>query len=31
MTIHFENGLFVFRRDLRIIDNKGLNLLSNYL
>jgi deoxyribodipyrimidine photo-lyase len=30
MTIHFENGLFVFRRDLRIIDNKGLNLLSNY-
>lgn len=24
----FENGLFIFRRDLRIIDNKGLNLLN---
>lgn len=24
----FENGLFIFRRDLRIIDNNGLNLLS---
>jgi deoxyribodipyrimidine photo-lyase len=23
-----ENGLFIFRRDLRIIDNKGLNLLN---
>lgn len=24
----FENGLFIFRRDLRIVDNKGLNFLS---
>jgi len=24
----FENGLFIFRRDLRIIDNNGLNFLS---
>jgi deoxyribodipyrimidine photolyase len=24
----YKNGLFVFRRDLRIIDNKGLNLLN---
>jgi deoxyribodipyrimidine photo-lyase len=24
----FENGLFIFRRDLRIIDNNGLNILS---
>lgn len=24
----FQNGLFIFRRDLRIIDNNGLNLLS---
>ena len=24
----FENGLFIFRRDLRIIDNIGLNLAS---
>lgn len=24
----FENGLFIFRRDLRIIDNNGLNLLN---
>ena len=23
-----ENGLFIFRRDLRIIDNKGLNYIS---
>ena len=23
-----ENGLFIFRRDLRIIDNNGLNFLS---
>ena len=26
--IQFENGLFIFRRDLRIIDNNGLNLLN---
>jgi deoxyribodipyrimidine photo-lyase len=26
----FENGLFIFRRDLRIIDNNGLNLLNAY-
>ena len=25
-----ENGLFIFRRDLRIEDNNGLNLLSMY-
>ncbi len=24
----FENGLFIYRRDLRIIDNNGLNLLN---
>jgi deoxyribodipyrimidine photo-lyase len=24
----YENGLFIFRRDLRIIDNNGLNLLN---
>jgi deoxyribodipyrimidine photo-lyase len=30
MNNKFENGLFIFRRDLRIIDNKGLNLLSEY-
>jgi len=28
MTAKFENGLFIFRRDLRIIDNNGLNLLN---
>ena len=28
MNKKFENGLFIFRRDLRIIDNNGLNLLS---
>ena len=28
MTKKFENGLFIFRRDLRIIDNNGLNLLN---
>lgn len=27
--MHFENGLFIFRRDLRIIDNKGL-LMTNF-
>ena len=26
----FENGLFIFRRDLRIVDNNGLNLLNDY-
>ena len=30
MNNKFENGLFIFRRDFRIIDNKGLNLLSEY-
>ncbi len=29
MTNKFENGLFIFRRDLRIVDNNGLNLLKN--
>ena len=29
MTEKVENGLFIFRRDLRIIDNNGLNLLSS--
>lgn len=28
MTTNFENGLFIFRRDFRIIDNNGLNLLN---
>jgi deoxyribodipyrimidine photo-lyase len=28
MTKIFENGLFIFRRDLRVIDNNGLNLLN---
>jgi len=28
MNSKFENGLFVFRRDLRIVDNNGLNLLN---
>ena len=28
MTNKFENGLFIFRRDLRIIDNNGLNLIN---
>jgi deoxyribodipyrimidine photo-lyase len=26
--VQYENGLFIFRRDLRIIDNNGLNLLN---
>lgn len=26
--MYIENGLFIFRRDLRIIDNNGLNYLS---
>jgi len=25
----FENGLFIFRRDFRIIDNNGLNLINS--
>ena len=28
MSKKFENGLFIFRRDLRIIDNNSLNFLS---
>lgn len=28
MSKKMENGLFIFRRDLRIIDNNGLNFLS---
>jgi len=28
MTQH-ENGLFIFRRDLRVVDNIGLNLLNS--
>jgi len=28
MTNKFKNGLFIFRRDLRIVDNNGLNLLN---
>ena len=28
MTDKLENGLFIFRRDLRIVDNNGLNFLS---
>ena len=28
MSTKFENGLFIFRRDLRIVDNNGLNLLN---
>ena len=28
MPEKYENGLFIFRRDLRIIDNNGLNLLN---
>ena len=30
MSEKFENGLFIFRRDFRIVDNNGLNLLSEY-
>ena len=29
MSSKFENGLFIFRRDLRLIDNNGLNLLNS--
>jgi deoxyribodipyrimidine photo-lyase len=28
MSKKMENGLFIFRRDLRIVDNNGLNFLS---
>ena len=28
-TNNFENGLFIFRRDFRIVDNNGLNLLND--
>lgn len=28
MSKKFENGLFIFRRDFRLIDNNGLNFLS---
>lgn len=28
MSTKFENGLFIFRRDLRVIDNNGINLLN---
>ena len=27
-SIIHENGLFILRRDLRIVDNNGLNLLN---
>ena len=30
MSTKFENGLFIFRRDLRLTDNNGLNLLNDY-
>lgn len=30
MTKQFENGLFIFRRDFRIVDNNGLHLLSEH-
>lgn len=29
MSIKFKNGLFIFRRDLRTVDNNGLNLLDS--
>lgn len=29
MTKKYENGLFIFRRDLRIQDNKGLKIIHN--
>lgn len=28
MTTKYENGLFIFRRDFRIVDNNGLNLAN---
>lgn len=30
MPKKFENGLFIFRRDYRIVDNNGLHLLHEY-
>jgi len=30
MSEKLENGLFIFRRDFRIVDNKGLNLLHEH-
>lgn len=29
MTIKYQNGLFIYRRDFRTIDNNGLNLLNS--
>ena len=29
MTINYENGLFIFRRDFRVIDNVGLNIANS--
>ena len=29
-TEKYENGLFIFRRDLRIVDNNGLNVLQHH-
>jgi len=29
ISTKLENGLFIFRRDLRIVDNNGLNVLSS--
>jgi deoxyribodipyrimidine photo-lyase len=29
MTTKYENGLFIFRRDFRVIDNVGLNLANS--
>ena len=31
MTEKMENGLFIFRRDLRIVDNNGLNLEYSFI
>ena len=30
MTTKYENGLFIFRRDLRVTDNKALNLANEH-
>jgi deoxyribodipyrimidine photo-lyase len=30
MSEKFENGLFIFRRDFRIVDNNGLNLINQH-
>jgi deoxyribodipyrimidine photo-lyase len=29
MTINYENGLFIFRRDFRVVDNVGLNIANS--